>query len=85
MAEKNNEIKKRIEHFRYFHIVREESQYLWESLFYYVRQCLKRTNFLLTGKENYKEEVANLFHKELTEAMERGYLSESDFEKIKRY
>ena len=83
-GKKYNEIKKRIEHFRYFHIVREESQYLWESLFYYVRQCLKRTNFLLTGKENYKEEVANLFHKELTEAMERGYLSESDFEKIKR-
>ena len=83
-GKKYNEIKKRIEYFRYFHIVREESQYLWESLFYYVRQCLKRTNFLLTGKENYKEEVANLFHKELTEAMERGYLSESDFEKIKR-
>ena len=83
-GKKYNEIKKRIEYFRYFHIVREESQYLWESLFYYVRQCLKRTNFLLTGKENYKEGVANLFHKELTEAMERGYLSESDFEKIKR-
>lgn len=83
-GKKYNEIKKRIEYFRYFHIVREESQYLWESLFYYVRQCLKRTNFLLTGKENYKEEVANLFHKELTEAIERGYLSESDFEKIKR-
>ena len=83
-GKKYNEIKKRIEYFRYFHIVREESQYLWESLFYYVRQCLKRTNFLLTGKENYKEEVANLFHKELIEAMERGYLSESDFEKIKR-
>lgn len=83
-GKKYNEIKKRIEYFRYFHIVREESQYLCESLFYYVRQCLKRTNFLLTGKENYKEEVANLFHKELIEAMERGYLSESDFEKIKR-
>ena len=83
-GKKYNEIKKRIEYFRYFHIVREESQYLWESLFYYVRQCLKRTNFLLTGKENYKEGVANLFHKELIEAMERGYLSESDFEKIKR-
>ena len=78
------EIKKRIEYFRYFHIVREESQYLWETLFYYVRKCLKRTNFLLVGNEDYKAGVANLFHKELTEALKRGYLSESDKEKINR-
>ena len=78
------EIKKRIEYFRYFHIVREESQYLWETLFYYVRKCLKRANFLLVGNEDYKAGVANLFHKELTEALKRGYLSESDKEKINR-
>ena len=78
------EIKKRIEYFRYFHIVREESQYLWEILFYYVRKCLKRANFLLVGNEDYKAGVANLFHKELTEALKRGYLSESDKEKINR-
>ncbi len=32
-------LEKKIKHFRYFHVVREESQYLWETLFYYVRQC----------------------------------------------
>ena len=78
------EIKKRIDYFRYFHIVREESQYLWETLFYYVRKCLKRANFLLVGDEDYRVGVANLFHKELTEALKRGYLSESDKEKINR-
>ena len=78
------EIKKRIDYFRYFHIVREESQYLWETLFYYVRKCLKRSNFLLLDNENYKAGIANLFHKELTEALKRGYLSESDKEKINR-
>ena len=78
------EIEKRIDYFRYFHIVREESQYLWETLFYYVRKCLKRANFLLVGNEDYKAGVANLFHKELTEALKRGYLSESDKEKINR-
>ena len=83
-GQKYTEIKKRIDYFRYFHIVREESQYLWETLFYYVRKCLKRTNFLLLGNEDYKAGVANLFHKELTEALKRGYLNDSDKEKINR-
>ena len=78
------EIKKRIEYFRYFHIVREESQYLGETLFYYVRKCLKRANYLLLDNEDYKTGTANLFHKELTEALKRGYLSENDREKINR-
>ena len=77
-------IKNRIEAFRYFHIVREESQYLWETLFYYVRQCLKRTNFLLIGTQEYRFGVANLFHKELVKAIERGCLNKDDLEKIKR-
>ncbi|ETT00379.1 hypothetical protein HMPREF1497_2219, partial [Fusobacterium sp. CM21] len=68
-GQKYTEIKKRIDYFRYFHIVREESQYLWEALFYYVRKCLKRANFLLVGNEDYRVGIANLFHKELTEAL----------------
>ncbi|MGP1432946.1 MAG: hypothetical protein ACTTKP_01535 [Catonella sp.] len=83
-GQKYTEIKKRIEYFRYFHIVREESQYLWETLFYYVRKCLKRTNFLLLDNEDYRAGIANLFHKELMETLKRGYLSESDKEKINR-
>lgn len=83
-GQKYVEIKKRIDYFRYFHIVREESQYLWETLFYYVRKCLKRTNSLLLGNEDYKVGVANLFQKELTEALKRGYLNDSDKEKINR-
>ena len=78
------EIKKRIEYFRYFHIVREESQYLWETLFYYVRKCITRINFLLLGEEDYKAGVANLFYKELIETLNRGYLNYDDLEKIKR-
>ena len=76
--------KKQIKYFRYFHVVREESQYLWETLFYYVRKCVKRINFILLGDENIETGVANLFHKELLEVINRGNLNESDKEKINR-
>ena len=78
------EIEKQIKYFRYFHVVREESQYLWETLFYYVRQCVKRINTILLGNVNYEVGVANLFYRELLEAMDRGKLNEADKEKINR-
>ena len=68
---------------RYFHVVREESQYLWESLFYYVRKCVTKVNMLLLKNENYKTGISNLFFNELTEAMKRGYLNKKDIENIK--
>lgn len=77
-------LEKKIEDFRYFHIVREESQYLWETIFCCVRRCLKRTNQLLLGNEDFESGIANLFAAELTEACKRGFLSEDDREKIKR-
>ena len=78
----------RIEHdvrnFRYFHVVREESQYLWETLFYYVRQCVKRINMLLLNSEDYKHGIANLFHRELMEVLKAGRLTDVYKEKIRR-
>ena len=68
---------------RYFHVVREESQYLWESLFYYVRKCVTKVNMLLLKNENYKTGISNLFFNELIEAMKRGYLNKKDLENIK--
>lgn len=68
---------------RYFHVVREESQYLWESLFYYVRKCVTKVNMLLLENENYKTGISNLFFNELMEAMKRGYLNKKDLENIK--
>ena len=81
---KYQDVEKQIKYFRYFHVVREESQYLWETLFYYVRKCVGRINFILLGDENIETGVANLFHKELLKAINRGNLNESDKEKIKR-
>ena len=77
-------IEKQVDYFRYFHIAREESQYLWETLFYYVRMCVKRINYILIGNENYEVGVANLFYKELLDVMSRGSLNDSDMEKINR-
>ena len=77
-------LKEDIEHFRFFHIVREESQYLWETLFYYIRKCLSRLNQLFLGDTNYAQGIANLFYPELLAACARGNLSDSDLEKIKR-
>lgn len=81
---KYQDVEKQIKYFRYFHVVREESQYLWETLFYYVRKCVRRINFILLGDENIETGVANLFHKELLEVINRGNLNESDKEKINR-
>ncbi len=81
---KYQDIEKQIRYFRYFHVVREESQYIWETLFYYVRKCVKRINLILLGNEDYEIGVANLFHKELLEAINRGKLNELDKEKINR-
>ena len=81
---KYSKLEKDIENFRYFHIVREESQYLWESLFFYVRRCVRRINLLLLDSEDYRSGVANLFLKDLVKAMDRGYLSDEDKENIRR-
>ena len=77
-------IERQVSCFRYFHVVREESQYLWETLSYYLRQCVKRMNMILVGNENYDLGVGNLFHKELKKTIRRGYLSEVDKENIRR-
>lgn len=75
---------RRIDAFRFFHVVREETQYLWEALFYHVRRCLRRANSLLLGDEDYIHGLGNLFHAELVPALRRGLLSEEDREKIRR-
>ena len=73
-----------IENFRYFHVVREESQYLWETLFYYVRQCVKRINILLLNSKDYKHGIANLFHRELMDVLKTGSINDVYKEKIDR-
>ena len=70
--------------FRLFHIVREQSQYLWETLFYDIRRCLRRLNTLLLNSEDYRNGISNLFYRELLEVCKRGSLNAADLEKIER-
>lgn len=77
-------LKRRIEAYRTFHMVREESQYLWEALFYYIRRILKNLNLLLMGNDDYVHGISNMFYPELIEACKRGSLTGSDREKISR-
>lgn len=77
-------LKEQIDAFRLFHIVREESQYLWETLFYYVRRCLQQMNRLLLGGDDFIGGISNLFYRELSAACIRGALNDSELEKIRR-
>lgn len=77
-------LEKKINQYRYFHVVREETQYLWETLFCFVRRCLERANELLLGSSDYEHGIANLSYKELIATCAHGTLSESDQEKITR-
>lgn len=71
-------------HFRYFHMIREESQYMWETAFYYMRRVLARAALLSTGDGDYFHNLAYLFLKEVTAMCRRGSLSPGDKEKISR-
>ena len=77
-------LEKKINQYRYFHVVREETQYLWETLFCFVRRCLERANEHLLGNSDYEHGIANLSYKELIAACAHGTLSESYQEKITR-
>lgn len=78
------ELKQDIDDFRYFHVVREESQYYWESAFFYAREALKRISSLLYGTENFRENVAYLFYAELKDAADKGVISAELQKKIDR-
>lgn len=75
------EVLQQIEYYRFYHVFREKTQYLWETAFYACRKILKRTAELLVVKEG---ELLFLFWEELQEAMKREELSEKDWDKISR-
>lgn len=74
----------KIKNYRYFHFAREEGQYLYETIFYYIRKCLKRVNQLLVGDDDYELGVENLFYDELITAINDGSLNEAYIEKINK-
>lgn len=79
---KYNVIRPRIDSYRYMHVIREESQMMWEEEFYYMRQLLKRTSELLFGTEDYNTELVYLFSTEMTEVCREGHLNDRFRKKI---
>ncbi len=77
-------LESRIRHFRYFHFVREEGQYLSEIIYFHIRKCLKRINEILLQSSDYKSGIVNLFYEELIQVLTQGALSDSALQKIKR-
>ena len=81
-AAKFEKVKKNVEHHRYFHVMREESQYMWEELFFRARRILERIAKLLCGNSDCRDNIAYLFFDELINACRRGGLNEDDKAKI---
>ena len=75
-------IKSNIEYQRYFHVMRERSQYMWEEIFFHARRVLTRASELLCGSGSFRETIAYLFFDELIAACKRGGLGDDDRAKI---
>ena len=80
--EKLDGILKDIADVRYFHVMREESQYYWETAYYYARCALRRISSLLYGTEDYRENIAYLFMEEFRTLKGTGRVSDGLQEKI---
>ncbi|MCM1243927.1 MAG: PEP-utilizing enzyme [Roseburia sp.] len=68
------DVERRIDCIRAFHVAREESQYQWETVFYYSKRILERAAFLCTGSKDFADSVAYLFLDEFTAMCKEGYI-----------
>lgn len=83
-SKKLEALRQDVDTLRYFHVQREESQYLWETAFYYMKKILARCAELLCGDSNFRENIAFLYLPELLAACRRGTMDAADREKIAR-
>ncbi len=81
---KFEKIKKDIETYRCFHVIREESQYLWETRFYYMKKLHARLSYLLNGDPDFSKCTAWMFADELHHAAEEGRISDDLQKKIEK-
>ncbi|MDO4333265.1 MAG: PEP/pyruvate-binding domain-containing protein [Eubacteriales bacterium] len=75
------EVLRRVEYYRFYHVFREETQYLWETFFFACRKILKRTAELFGVTT---QELLYLFWDELQTAMKRGALLSEELDLIGR-
>ena len=78
------EFEKKVENIRYFHVIREETQMMWETVFYYTRRLLERASFILYGTKDYSDNIVYLFIKEFLDVCAAGCVMDAYEEKITR-
>lgn len=78
------QIERDVQHLRYFHVAREESQYMWETACWQLRRVMARAAQLCTGDADYFQSLAWLFKDEVVALCRRGGLDEADRERIAR-
>lgn len=67
--------KKNIEIYRTYHTIREESQYIWESLFMICRRVVDRIEKILFLEQQLSGDIKYLFYEELQSACKAGSVS----------
>nr|MCR5033438.1 phosphoenolpyruvate synthase [Lachnospiraceae bacterium] len=77
-------LREKIDIFRYMHVVREDSQMMWETLFFYTKKLLARMGALAFGNSDYMQNVVFLFTDEIDALCKRGAASGAEEEKIAR-
>ncbi|MCR5033265.1 MAG: phosphoenolpyruvate synthase [Lachnospiraceae bacterium] len=77
-------LREKIDIFRYMHVVREESQMMWETLFFYTKKLLARMGELAFGERDYLQNVAYLFTDEINALCKKGVADEIIRETIAR-
>ncbi|MCR5109196.1 MAG: phosphoenolpyruvate synthase [Lachnospiraceae bacterium] len=79
---KYQKVLKDVETYRYYHVIREESQYMWETAYYYARQMVRRISLELFGDENIEGRIAYFFREELSEVLKKGSIPKELNEKL---
>jgi rifampicin phosphotransferase len=79
---KYKKIEKKIEFYRFSHVYREESQYLWEGAFEKERRLYDRLCNLLAKNLKEKDDLKYLFYDELLVVCKKGKIEESMIAKI---
>ncbi|MCM1126482.1 MAG: PEP-utilizing enzyme [Lachnospiraceae bacterium] len=67
------DVERQIDCIRAFHVAREESQYQWETSFYYAKRILERASFLCTDSGDFADSIAYLFLDEFTAMCKEGF------------
>ncbi len=75
---KKQKVEKDIAFYRSCMVGREETQYLWETVFALLRKLLEHLEFLWKDEIKEKGDLRFLFQDELWEACKRGYLSKEE-------